>query len=86
MFAQHLLLQTCGLGDFEKIHEAAGSWRGITNNASTTVNKIAAVFRITQSIAQRRPPVSYLFVRSKVTIVILSFELNCRVLDLELVV
>ena len=47
MFAQHLLLQTCGLDNFEKMQEAAGSWSGITNNASTTVNKIAAVFRIT---------------------------------------
>ncbi len=47
MFAQHLLLQACWLGDFEKMQAAAGSWRGITNNASTIVNKIAAVFRIT---------------------------------------
>jgi hypothetical protein len=46
MFAQHLLLQACWLGDFEKMHEAVGSWSGMTNNASTTVNKIAAVFRI----------------------------------------
>jgi hypothetical protein len=46
MFAQHLLLQTSWLGDFEKMHEAAGSWSGMTNNASTTVNRMAAVFRM----------------------------------------
>ena len=46
MFAQHLLLHASRLGDFEKMQDAAGSWSGMTNNASTTVNKIAAVFRI----------------------------------------
>jgi len=46
MFAQHLLLQACWLGDFEKMQDAAGSWSGITNNASTTVNRIAGVLRI----------------------------------------
>jgi hypothetical protein len=47
MSAQHLLLQASWLGDFEKMQDAAGSWSGITNNASTTVNRIAAVFRMT---------------------------------------
>jgi hypothetical protein len=47
MFAQQLLLQASRLGEFEKMQEAAGSWNGITNNASKTVNRIVAVFRIT---------------------------------------
>jgi len=47
MFAQHLFLQASRLGDFEKMHEAAGSWSGMTNKASKTVNRIVAVFRIT---------------------------------------
>jgi hypothetical protein len=46
MFAQHLFLQASRLGDCEKMHEAAGSWGGMTNKASKTVNRIVAVFRI----------------------------------------
>jgi hypothetical protein len=46
MFAQHLLLQASWLGAFERMHDAAGNRRGVTNIASTIVNKIAAVLRI----------------------------------------
>src|SRR5947209_15695597 len=57
MFAQHLLWHASWVGPFEKTHDAAGSWSGITNNASTTVNRMAAVFRISLGLAQERPRV-----------------------------
>ena len=47
MFAQHPGLQAFGLGAFERMHDAAGKRSGATAMASTTVNKIAAVLRIT---------------------------------------
>jgi hypothetical protein len=46
MFAQHLLLQASWLGAFKRMHEAAGSRSGVTNIASTIVNRIAAVLPI----------------------------------------
>ena len=46
MFAQQLLLQASWLGAFERMHDAAGGRRGVINIASTTVNRIAAVLRI----------------------------------------
>jgi hypothetical protein len=48
MFAQQLLLQASWLGAFERMHEAAGSRIGVTNIASSTVNRIAAVLRISR--------------------------------------
>jgi hypothetical protein len=46
MFAQQLALQASWLGAFDRMHEAAGSRSGVINIASTTVNRIAAVLRI----------------------------------------
>ncbi len=46
MFAQHPLLQASWLGAFDRMHDAAGSRRGVINIASTTVNRIAVVLRI----------------------------------------
>ena len=46
MFAQQLLLQASWLGAFDRMHEAAGSRNGVLNIASATVNRIAAVLRI----------------------------------------
>jgi hypothetical protein len=47
LFAQQPGLQAFGLGAFERMHDAAGKRSGATAMASTTVNKIAAVLRIT---------------------------------------
>jgi hypothetical protein len=46
MFAQHPLLQASWLGAFERMQDAAGSRSGVTNIASTIMNRIAAVLRI----------------------------------------
>jgi hypothetical protein len=46
LFAQQFGLQPSALGAFERMHEAAGSWSGLTNIASTTANRIVAVFRM----------------------------------------
>lgn len=46
MFAQQLLLQASWLGAFDRMHDAAGRRSGEINIASTTVSRIAAVFRI----------------------------------------
>ena len=46
LFAQQFGLQPSALGAFERMHEAAGSWSGLPNMASTTANRIVAVFRI----------------------------------------
>ena len=46
MFAQQLLLQASWLGPFERMHDTAGNCNDVVNIASTTANKIAAVFRI----------------------------------------
>src|SRR5205085_11005646 len=43
LFAQQCGLQPCWSGAFERMHEAAGSWSGLTSIASTTVNRMAAV-------------------------------------------
>jgi hypothetical protein len=47
LFAQQRGLQPSGLGAFERMQEAAGSWRGRTAIATTTANRIGAVFRMT---------------------------------------
>lgn len=46
LFAQQFGLQPSGLGAFERMQEAAGSWSGRANIASTTAIRMAAVFRI----------------------------------------
>ena len=46
LFAQQFGLQPSWLTAFERMHDAAGSWSGLTNIASTTANRIVAVFRI----------------------------------------
>lgn len=46
LFAQHLLLQASRLGAFDRTHDAAGIRSGATVMANTTVNRMAAVFRI----------------------------------------
>jgi hypothetical protein len=46
LFAQHPLLQASWLGAFERMQDAVGSRSGVTNIASTIVNRIAAVLRI----------------------------------------
>ena len=46
LFAQHPGLQAFWLGAFERMHDAAGKRSGVTAIASTTVNRIAALFRI----------------------------------------
>jgi hypothetical protein len=55
LFAQQCGLQPSGLGAFERMHEAAGSWSGRTAIASTTANRIGAVLRITQKLAHESP-------------------------------
>jgi hypothetical protein len=47
MFAQHPGLQASGLGMFDRMHDAAGIRSGVIKTASATVNRIAAVLRIT---------------------------------------
>lgn len=51
MFAQHPGLQASLLGAFDRMHGAAGIRSGVTNTASATVNRIAAVLRINLWIA-----------------------------------
>ena len=46
LFAQQCGLQPSGLGAFERMQDAAGSWSGLTNNASTTAKKMGAVLRM----------------------------------------
>jgi hypothetical protein len=50
LFAQQFGLQPSALGAFERMQEAAGSWSGRTTMASTTANRIVAVFRINQTV------------------------------------
>ena len=46
LFAQQSILHRCSLGAFERMQEAAGSWSGLTNIASTTANRMGAVLRM----------------------------------------
>jgi len=46
LFAQQCGLQPWVSGAFERMHDAAGSWSGVANNANTTAKKMGAVLRI----------------------------------------
>ena len=46
LFAQQSILHASWLGAFERMQDAAGSWSGRASIASTTAQRIAAVFRM----------------------------------------
>jgi len=54
LFAQQFGLQPSGLGRFERMQEAAGSWSGRTSIARTMAIRIGAVLRMTQTYHMSR--------------------------------
>gem|GEM_PF-5370407 len=51
LFAQQFGLQPSGLGAFDRMQEAAGSWRGRIAIANTTAIRIGAALRIALLVA-----------------------------------
>jgi hypothetical protein len=59
LFAQQPILQAFWLGAFERMQDAAGKRSGVTAIASTTVIRIATLFRITLFVAHESPRVDH---------------------------